>query len=238
MLTDALILYNLPDKKSACSLPFLLIHFIQANIDCPNSYLVQLIGFDYDKVGNLGNLSRINPALLGIKDVRKSIKNSIYLFGQFAKPLLCFLVIMVMGDNHEDGLEFGSETGWIVKSVPGMLPSLELERLVSLLGLAFQLPYVPDDSSCRDMDILYVSMYKKAFNFSTVMIPAVGEGIFAYSILHQFLHFVADVKKAAAEASGSKTVTSSKMATSSKLVLKLCNRVTISVCTLISHNRV
>jgi hypothetical protein len=155
----------------------LLIHFIQANIDCPNSYVVQLIAFDYDKVGNLGNLSRINPALLGTKDVGKSIKNSIHLFGQSAEPLLCFSVVMVMGDNHEDGLEFGSETGWIVKSVPGVLPSLELEHLVSVLGLAFQLPYVPDDSSRRDMDILYVSMYKNAFNFSTVTTPAAGEGI-------------------------------------------------------------
>ena len=81
--------------------------------------------------------------LLGTKDVGKSIKNSIHLFGQSAEPLLCFSVIMVMGDNHEDGLEFGSETGWIIKSVPGVLPSLELERLVSVLGLAFQLPYVP-----------------------------------------------------------------------------------------------
>ena len=126
--------------------------------------MVQLIAFDYNKVSNLGNLLHINPALLGIKDVRKSIKNSIHLFGQSAKPLLCFSVIMVMGDNHEDGLEFGSETGWIVKSVPGVLPSLELEHLVSVLRLAFQLPYVPDDLSHCDMDILYVSMYKNAFN--------------------------------------------------------------------------
>ena len=50
----------------------LLIHFIQANIDCPNSYVVQLIAFDYDKVSNLGNLSCINPALLGTKDVGKT----------------------------------------------------------------------------------------------------------------------------------------------------------------------
>jgi hypothetical protein len=43
--------------------------------------------------------------------------------------------------------------------------------------LAFQLPYVPDDSSRRDTDILYVSMYKNAFNFLTVTTPAAGEGI-------------------------------------------------------------
>ena len=54
-----------------------MIHFIQANIDCSNSYVVQFIAFDYDKVSNLGNLSRINPALLGTKDVGKSIKNSL-----------------------------------------------------------------------------------------------------------------------------------------------------------------
>ena len=47
-----------------------------------------------------------------------------------------------------------------------------------------------------------------------------GWGYFAYSILCQFLHFVADVKKAAAKASGSKRVTGSKTATSSKLVEK------------------
>ena len=61
--------------------------------------------------------------LLGTKDVGKSIKNSIHLFGQSAELLLCFSVVMVMGDNHKDGLEFGSEMGWIVKSVPGVLPS-------------------------------------------------------------------------------------------------------------------
>jgi hypothetical protein len=125
----------------------------------------------------MGNLLHINPALLGIKDVGKNIKNSIHLFGQSAELLLCFSVIMVIGDNHKDGLEFGSEIGWIVKSMPGMLPSLELERLVSLLGLAFQLLYVPDDSSRRDTDILYVSMHKNAFNFSMVTTPAVGECI-------------------------------------------------------------
>ena len=139
--------------------------------------MTRLIVFDCDKVGNLGNLSRIDPALLGIKDTGKNVKNAIHLFGQSAEPLLCFSVIVVIGDNHEDGLAFGSDMGWVVKSVPGVLPSMELERLVALLGLAFRMPYVPDDSARRETDILYISMNKNAFNFSTVTTPAAGEGI-------------------------------------------------------------
>ena len=108
-----------------------------------------LIVFDCDKVGNLGNLSHIDPALLGIKDTGKNVKNAIHLFGQSAELLLCFSIILVIGDNHEDGLVFGTETGWVVKSMPGMLPSIELEHLVALLGLAFRMPYVPDDSAHR-----------------------------------------------------------------------------------------
>ena len=115
--------------------------------------------------------------LLGIKDTGKSIKNAIHLFGQSAEPLLCFSVIMVIGDNHKDGLEFGSEMGWVVKSMPGVLPSMELEHLVALLGLAFRMPYVPDDSACHETDILYISMNKNAFNFSTVTMPAAGVSI-------------------------------------------------------------
>ena len=44
-------------------------------------YLTRLIVFDCDKVGNLGNLSCIDPAVLGIKDTGKNVKNAIHLFG-------------------------------------------------------------------------------------------------------------------------------------------------------------
>jgi hypothetical protein len=145
--------------------------------------VTHLIIFDYEKVGNLGNLSRIDPALLGVKDIGKNVKDSIHLFGQSAEPLLCFSVVLVIGDNHENGLGFGSDSGWVVKSVPGVLLSMELEHLVALLGLAFRLPYVPDDSARRETDLLYVSMNKNAFNFSTVTTPAAGEVFFAYYIL-------------------------------------------------------
>jgi len=85
---------------------------------------------------------------------------------------------------------------------------MELEHLVALLGLAFRMPYVPDDSAHCETDILYISMNKNAFNFSTVTTPAAGESILPILCCINFLHFATDVAaaKKAAEATGSKLV--------------------------------
>ena len=66
-------------------------------------YLTRLIAFDYDKAGNLGNLSRIDPSLLSIKDANTYTKNTLYLHG-FSTPWLCFSLVLVTGDNHEYGV--------------------------------------------------------------------------------------------------------------------------------------
>ena len=121
-------------------------------------YLTQLIAFDYDKAGNLGNLSCIDPSLLGIKDANMYAKNTLYLHG-FSTPLLCFSLVLVTGDNHEYGHIMGSEPKeWVVKDILGVLPSMELECLVAVLGLAYELPYVPEDSACWEVDLLHFSI--------------------------------------------------------------------------------
>ena len=35
---------------------------------------------------------------------------------------------------------------WVIKDIAGVLLTMELERLVTVIGLAYQLPYVPDDN--------------------------------------------------------------------------------------------
>ena len=74
-------------------------------------YLKQLVAFNHDKEGNVANLSRIDPTLLGVKDT-SFMKNVLYLYGNLVEPLLCFLLILVTSDNHEyvplDLIENGS----------------------------------------------------------------------------------------------------------------------------------
>ena len=138
-------------------------------------YLTRLIAFDCDKAGNLGNLSRIDPSLLGIKDANTYSKNTLYLHG-FSTPLLCFSLVLVTGDNHEYGRIMGSEPReWVAKDILGVLPSMELERLVAVLGLAYELPYIPEDSARREVDLLHFSMVENAFRFTTTMTGKAGE---------------------------------------------------------------
>jgi len=46
---------------------------------------------------------------------------------------------------------------------------MELEQMVAVIGLAYKLPYVPDDSARRDNDVLRFAMSNNAFSFSTLM---------------------------------------------------------------------
>ena len=132
-------------------------------------YIKDLITFSYDKVGTIGNLSRIDPNLLGIKDSGNFNKNMIHLIGTPSIPLLCFTVIISTTDNHIEGRTFGPSNEWVVKDIAGVFPAMELERAIAVIGLAFKMPYVPSDSARTALDILHFTMDDNAFSFSTSM---------------------------------------------------------------------
>jgi len=141
----------------------------------PYRYLKALVCFDHDKTGNIANLSRVDPALLGIKDANSYTKNMLYLQGE-SSPLLCFSVILVMGDHHERGRTLGSEPKeWFLKDIAGVFLSMELERFIAVLGLAYRLPYVPNDRARQEKDLLHLTLVDNAFSFSTTMMPKHGE---------------------------------------------------------------
>jgi len=135
-----------------------------------------LVAFSYDKTGNIANLSRIDLALLGVKDASSYTKNLLHLHGISSAPLLCFSVILVTQDNHEHGRTLGSDPKeWVIKDIAGVLLTMELERFIAVLGLAYELPYVPDDSTRREQDLLHLTMIDNAFSFTTVMMAKGGE---------------------------------------------------------------
>ena len=139
-------------------------------------YLKLLLAFSHDRAGNIANLSRIDPALLGVKDANAFTKNSLYLHGISSAPLLCFSIILVTCDNHELGRTIGSDPKeWVITDVAGVLLTMELERFVAVLGLAYELPYVPDDSARREQDLLHFSMVDNAFSFTTSLALKSGE---------------------------------------------------------------
>ena len=139
-------------------------------------YLKRLIAFSHDKAGNIGNLSRIDPSLLGVKDANSYTKNALYLHGISSAPLLCFSLVLITRDDHEHGRVFGSEPKeWMVKDVAGVMLAMELERFIAVLGLAYELPYVPEDSTRREHHLLHFSMVDNAFSFATGMAPKSGE---------------------------------------------------------------
>jgi hypothetical protein len=162
------------------------------SIDCgKRRYLKQLVAFSHDKAGNIGNLSRIDPSLLGVKDANSFTKNALYLHGISSAPLLCFSLVLVTRDNHEHGRTLGSDPKeWVIKDVAGVLLSMELERFIAVLGLAYELPYVPDDSARREHDLLHLTMVDNAFCFTTGMMPKSGEcSLSGYSIRPWLLIF-------------------------------------------------
>ena len=135
----------------------------------------RLIAFSHDRAGNVGNLSRIDPSLLGVKDASSFTKNALYLHGVLSAPLLCFSLVLVTHDNHEHGRIIGSEPKeWVIKDIAGVLLTMELERFIAVLGLAYELPHVPDDSARREGDLLHLTMVDNAFSFTTAMMLKSG----------------------------------------------------------------
>jgi hypothetical protein len=140
--------------------------------------LKKLVAFSHDKAGNVGNLSRIDPSLLGVKDISSYTKNALYLHGISSAPLLCFSLVLVTRDGHVHGRIIGSEVKeWVIKDIAGVLLTMELERFIAVLGLAYNLPYVPDDNARREGDLLHFTMVDNAFTFMTGMMPKGGEFI-------------------------------------------------------------
>ena len=170
-------------------------------------YLKRLIAFSHDKKGNIGNLSRIDPSLLGVKDANSFIKNALYLYGHSSSPLLCFSLVLVTRDHHEGGRVLGSDPkSWVVKDVAGVLLTMELERFIAVLGLAYELPYVPDDSARREHDLLHLPMVDNAFSFSTGMMLKNGElCLHIFLPPHCLLCFITEFDNAVADGSSKST---------------------------------
>jgi hypothetical protein len=161
-------------------------------------YIKNLLTFDYDKKGNIANLSRIDPSLLGVKDAN-GFPDALHLHGLSSTPLTCFSLVLVIQDNHQHPRALGSE--WVQKDIFGVLHAMELERLVAVLGLAYDLPYVEDDGARRDCDLLRIQMIKNGFAFSTRMMSANGEhslDVFHGQLCH--LYFVLEYNKATGKA--------------------------------------
>jgi hypothetical protein len=90
------------------------LSFYVSQYNCfEHRYLKRLIAFSHDKAGNIGNLSRIDPTLLGVKDGNSYTKNLLYLHGNRVEPLLCFSLALMTRDNHEHGRALGSEKEYI-----------------------------------------------------------------------------------------------------------------------------
>lgn len=76
-----------------------------------------------------------------------------------------------------EGRTFGSGNEWRVKDIGGVLLAMELERTMAVIGLAYQMPYVPPDSARTASDVLHFTMFDNAFSFSTIMMK---EGAFKF----------------------------------------------------------
>jgi len=80
-----------------------------------------------------------------------------------------------MSDHHECGRSFGTEPKeWFVKEIAGVLLTMELERLVAVLGLAYKLPYVPNDGARQERDLLHLTLVDNVFCFGTNMMSKNG----------------------------------------------------------------
>jgi len=120
----------------------------------------------------------------------------IHLHGSPSVPLLCFSVILTTSDNHIDGRTFGPGNEWIVKDIGGVLPAMELERAIAVMGLAFKMPYVPLDSTRTEFDVLHFTMFDNAFSFSTSMMKeGVLVAFFFQSYMLIIIFLIVDYKR-------------------------------------------
>ena len=105
----------------------------------------------------------------------------IHVLGCPSIPLLCFSVIITTTDNHIEGQTFGSSNEWIVKDICGVLPAMELERAIAVIGLAFKMPYVLADSARTAFNVLHFTMDDNAFSFSTSIMKEGALVIFIFT---------------------------------------------------------
>ena len=80
---------------------------------------------------------------------------------------------------------------------------MELEHFIAVLGLAYELPYVPDDNTRRESDLLHFSMVDNAFSFTTGMMHKACESIFDIFLLSRYLYSAKDFDRAKAGSSKS-----------------------------------
>ena len=100
----------------------------------------------------------------------------LHLYGEPSAPVLCFSLVLVTGDHHKRGRTFGSDPKeWFVKEICGVLLTMELEHFIAVLGLAYELPYKPDDSARQEKDLLHFTLVNNAFSFVTSMMSKNGE---------------------------------------------------------------
>ena len=65
-----------------------------------------------------------------------------------------------------------------MKDIAGVLHAMELEHFIAVLGLVYELPYVPSDSAHQENGpngLLHLSMVDNAFSFSTKMMAKSGK---------------------------------------------------------------
>lgn len=111
-----------------------------------------------------------------MKDINSYSKNVLHIHDKSSEPVLCFSIVLVTSDNHLRGRSLGSDPKeWVLKDVAGVMLAMELERLVAVLGLAYDLPYVPDDNLRKQTDLLHFPMIENAFSFTTGMMAKNGE---------------------------------------------------------------
>ena len=83
-------------------------------------------------------------------------------------PLLFFSLVLTVHGDHTQLVKFSTLA---YKGFAGILPALEQERLIAVLGLAYNMPYVPADNARTEMDVMHFAMEGNAFRFATAILP-------------------------------------------------------------------
>ena len=114
----------------------------------------------------------------------------LYLYGESSAPVLCFSLVLVMGDHHERARTFGSESKeWVVKEIGSVLFMMELEHFIAVLGLAYEFPYVPNDGTRLEKNLLHLTLVNNAFCFGTSMMSKNGEFNRRFIVIVKAYHY-------------------------------------------------
>ena len=140
-----------------------------------------------------------------MKDANSFTKNVLYFHSNSSKPLLCLSLVLVTSDNHDEGHALGSDKEWVIKDIAGVLLTMELECFVAVLGLAYELPYLPEDNVHREKDLSHFSMVDNAFSFTMGMMHKTGEHILDI-VYYGDAYFTKDFEKAKASSSSKSTL--------------------------------